>query len=120
MPEPPTPCTLMHCEAPGSGIENLDDDVELEVYDGGISFPKRLAKLAGGYIFLTSNKGGKDEVDSRTNSSNHNNNREESKGNNNGDGEISGKIACIPLQGCSVELPPGGRRVFREHAHTGK
>ncbi|KAL3823421.1 hypothetical protein ACHAXA_004296 [Cyclostephanos tholiformis] len=30
-----------------------------------------------------------------------------------------GKIACIPLQGSKVEFPPGGRRVFREHAHTG-
>lgn len=127
--EPPSPCALMHCEAPGSGIENNDNEDELEVYDGGISFPKRWAKLAGGYIFLTANKskisGGKDtKADGGTK-------EEESKDtttaatttgdHDDGGGEsTSGKIACIPLQGCTVELPPGGRRVFREHAHTGE
>jgi hypothetical protein len=116
MPEPPIPCALMHCEAPGSGIENNADEKELEVYDGGISFPKRWAKLAGGYIFLTSNSdGGKAHA-----RSNNNNENEESKGTGGDGGDSTQKIACIPLQGCSVELPPGGRRVFREHAHTGK
>ena len=115
MPEPPSPCALMHCEAPGSGIENNGDDGELEVYDGGISFPKRWAKLAGAYIFLTSTNGS-----SSTDNKNNKSDQEESKGANADEESSNGKIACIPLQGCTVELPPGGRRVFREHAHTGK
>ena len=93
MPDPPPECLVMHCEAPGSGI---DDENEDEVYDGGIVFPKRSAKLSGGYIFLSKPKDPK------------------------ADAKADGKIVCIPLQGCKVELPPGGRRVFREHAHTGK
>ena len=94
MPEPPGPGVVMHCEAPGSGI---DDDADDEIYDGFVSFPKRAARLAGGYIFLSKPQ-----------------NKDNTAGNNAG-----GKIACVPLQGCEVELPPGGRRVFREHAHTG-
>lgn len=103
MPDPPPECLVMHCEAPGSGIDdgNEDDD---EVYDGGIIFPKRSAKLSGGYIFLSRPRDANKVSDAT------------------GDAGAGGggKIVCIPLQGCKVELPPGGRRVFREHAHTGE
>lgn len=117
MPEPPMPCAVMHCEAPGSGMGIDDEDRELEVYDGGIIFPKRTAKLSGGFIFLTSCKGGGGGGDG----GGGNNKVDADKEDGNGGGEVTrGKIACIPLQGCSIELPPGGRRVFREHAHTGK
>lgn len=27
-------------------------------------------------------------------------------------------LGCVPIQACRVEFPPGGRRVFREHAQT--
>ena len=27
-------------------------------------------------------------------------------------------LGCIPIHGCQVNFPPGGRRVFREHAQT--
>lgn len=94
MPDPPPDCLVMHCEAPGSGIA---DDEEEEVYDGGIVFPKRAAKLSGGYIFLSRPK----------------------DGNESDNNSVGGKIVCIPLRGCEVGFPPGGRRVFREHAHTG-
>ena len=90
MPDPPEDCLVMHCEAPGVG-----NDEEAKDDDGsGIVFPKRSAHLRGGYIFLYDPK-----------------DKGSAAGNN--------KIACIPLAGCSVEFPPGGRRVFREHAHTG-
>ena len=98
MPDPPADCQVMHCEAPGSGI---DPGSEVEVFDGGISFPKRSAKLSAGYIFLSKPRDKKEAVAPKSPS---------------GSGE---KIACIPLNGCSVDFPPGGRRVFREHAHTG-
>ena len=98
MPDPPPGCLVMHCEAPGSGIDDGNDG---EVYDGGIVFPKRSAKLSGGYIFLSKPK------DSNADA-------------NNAADSVGGKIVCIPLQGCKVDFPPGGRRVFREHAHTGK
>lgn len=102
MPDPPPECVVMHCEAPGSGIDDGNED---EVYDGGIVFPKRSAKLSGGYIFLSKPKDPKADASNAAD----------------GDGGGSGgKIVCIPLQGCKVEFPPGGRRVFREHAHTGK
>lgn len=97
MPDPPAPCLVMHCEAPGSGIDN---NTEEEVYDGGLSFPKRMAKLSGGYIFLSKPK----------------DNNKAAENLPSGAGE---KIVCIPLKRCSVNFPPGGRRVFREHAHTG-
>lgn len=96
MPDPPKDSQVMHCEAPGSGIDN--DGGEEEVYDGGISFPKRSAKLSGGYIFLS---------------------KPRDKNNADSSPKKGEKIACIPLQSCTVDFPPGGRRVFREHAHTG-
>ncbi|KAL7540649.1 hypothetical protein ACHAWF_006744 [Thalassiosira exigua] len=102
MPDPPPPCHAMHCEAPGSGI---DDDADGggggmdDAYDGGVAFPKRSIKLAGGYVFLSRVK--KEGSGERANP------------------QQGGKVACIPLRGCEVEFPPGGRRVFREHAHTG-
>ncbi len=102
MPDPPPECVVMHCEAPGSGIDDGNED---EVYDGGIVFPKRSSKLSGGYIFLSKPKDPKADACSAAD------------GGGDGGGE---KIVCIPLQGCTVEFPPGGRRVFREHAHTGK
>jgi hypothetical protein len=94
MPDPPNDCAVMHCEAPGVGNdeEGKDDD------GSGIVFPKRSAHLRGGYIFLSPPK---------------------DKNDNDSANASGGKIACIPLAGCSVEFPPGGRRVFREHAHTG-
>lgn len=98
MPDPPSDCLVMHCEAPGSGI---NDEEEEEVYDGGIVFPKRSAKLAGGYIFLSRPKDTDNPAVDDGAADNNN----------------KGKIVCIPLGGCSVEFPPGGRRVFREHAH---
>lgn len=85
-------------------MSGIDDENNGEVYDGGIVFPKRSAKLSGGYIFLSKPKD-KAAVDA-------------SNAADSGGG--GGKIVCIPLQGCKVEFPPGGRRVFREHAHTGK
>lgn len=95
MPDPPKDCLVMHCEAPGVGNEEeaKDDD------GSGIVFPKRSAHIRGGYIFLSQPNKDKSNSDSANSS--------------------GGKIACIPLAGCSVEFPPGGRRVFREHAHTG-
>ncbi len=95
MPDPPNDCVVMHCEAPGVGNdeEGKDDD------GSGIVFPKRSAHLRGGYIFLSQPKDNINDNDSANSS--------------------GGKIACIPLAGCSVDFPPGGRRVFREHAHTG-
>lgn len=94
MPDPPKNCVVMHCEAPGVGNdeEGKDDD------GSGIVFPKRSAHLRGGYIFLSQPK---------------------DKNDNHSANSSGGKIACIPLAKCSVEFPPGGRRVFREHAHTG-
>ena len=65
--------------------------------DGGIVLPKRWAPLGRGYIFLSKPKDSKADAPDKS----------------------GGKIACIPLQGCKVEFPPGGQRVFREHAHTG-
>mmetsp|Transcript_5783 Transcript_5783/g.9895 ORF Transcript_5783/g.9895 Transcript_5783/m.9895 type:complete len:863 (+) Transcript_5783:104-2692(+) len=96
MPEPPPECLVMHCEAPGSGIDG-SAGTEETVYDGGIVLPKRSARLGGGYIFLSKPKDSKADAPDKS----------------------GGKIGCIPLQGCKVEFPPGGRRVFREHAHTG-
>mmetsp|Transcript_20347 Transcript_20347/g.42699 ORF Transcript_20347/g.42699 Transcript_20347/m.42699 type:complete len:867 (+) Transcript_20347:67-2667(+) len=102
MPDPPPDCIVMHCEAPGSGVGAGNDDDE--EYDGGFVFPKRNAKLSGGYIFLTRPKDNKTDKD----------------GGAAGAGKAAGgKVVCIPIQGCKVEFPPGGRRVFREHAHTG-
>jgi len=94
MPDPPKGCQVMHCEAPGVGNEEevKDDD------GSGIVFPKRSAHIRGGYIFLSQPK---DKID------------------NDSANSSGSKIACIPLAGCTVEFPPGGRRVFREHAHTG-
>jgi len=102
MPDPPQPCLVMHCEAPGSGIDDGEGDgTDGKDDDGGVVFPKRLAHLRGGYIFLCKPTIGQDDY-------------------GDGDGaDKRGKIACIPLAGCTVEFPPGGRRVFREHAHTG-
>ncbi|KAL7540614.1 hypothetical protein ACHAXR_010251 [Thalassiosira sp. AJA248-18] len=105
MPDPPPECLVMHCEAPASGIN--DEQEDSEVYDGGIVFPKRSAKLAGGYIFISKPR---DPAASAAD------NKGAGGGNGGGGG---GKIVCIPLNGCDVEFPPGGRRVFREHAHTG-
>jgi len=94
MPDPPADCLVMHCEAPGVG-----NDEEVKDDDGsGIVFPKKSAHLRGGYIFLSQPKDKNDNDASNT---------------------PGGKIACIPLGGCTVDFPPGGRRVFREHAHTG-
>ena len=102
MPDPPPDCLVMHCEAPMSGI---DDENDGEVYDGGIVFPKRSAKLSGGYVFLSKPREAKADGDKEGTPAGQ---------------QSGGKIVCIPLQGCKVDFPPGGRRVFREHAHTGK
>lgn len=99
MPDPPPACVVMHCEAPGSGIDD-DGAEEEEVYDGGMVFPRRSAKLSGGYVFLSKPADPSAAPESPS-----------------GGG---GKVACIPLRGCTVDFPPGGRRVFREHAHTGE
>ena len=95
MPDPPAECVVMHCEA--AGVWN---DEEVKDDDGnGIVFPKRSAHLRGGYIFLSTPN---------------------LKNDNDANKASGGKIvACIPLEGCTVGFPPGGRRVFREHAHTG-
>lgn len=113
MPDPPLECLVMHCEAPGSGI---DDDIDDEIYDGGLVFPKRLAKLSGGYIFLSKPRDStsSEELKKAANAANA-----AAAGSGGDAGEVGLKIVCIPLQGCKVEFPPGGRRVFREHAHTG-
>jgi hypothetical protein len=53
MPDPPQPCLVMHCEAPGSGLDDGEGDgTDGKDDDGGVVFPKRLAHLRGGYIFL--------------------------------------------------------------------
>lgn len=52
--------------------------------------------MRGGYIFLSPD--------------------EEEEKNNPANDEVG--VMCIPIDGCTVDLPPGGRRVFREHAHT--
>ena len=60
--EPPSSCVVMHCEAPGSGIDGNNEGMDgaggvgtvLEDDGGsGLIFPKRHAKLVGGYIFIT-------------------------------------------------------------------
>lgn len=58
--------------------------------DGVLVFPKRRAIMRGGYILLSAEES-KDDQDT---------------------------LNCIPIDGSTVDLPPGGRRVFREHAHT--
>lgn len=106
MPDPPPACLVMHCEAPGSGIDPSADAAAAaggggDDYDlGGVVFPKRSAKLAGGYVFLSKPR-----------------DRDADDGGDDDD-EGGGKVACVPLRGCEVDFPPGGRRVFREHAHT--
>ena len=61
----------------------------------GVVFPRRHIAMRGGFIFYF------DEKD-----------MDESGGN----GPLP--LGVIPLGRCDVEFPPGGRRVFREHAHT--
>ena len=118
MPDPPPDCLLMHCEAPGSGINDAE---ETEEYDGGICFPRRSAKISGGYIFLSHKlqaQQQQQEADPRRALQKQGRSGLDSDAVNNQPAK-PGKIACLPLQGCTVEFPPGGRRVFREHAHTG-
>ena len=146
MVEPPSSCIVMHCEAPGSGID--DDNAEGGGMDGtasgtttgggrtavmleddsgsGLIFPKRYAKLVGGYIFLSKpqqQNANQQQLKITTNDelkkAAHAANNAASGATTVGGGDVGLKIVCIPLQGCSVEFPPGGRRVFREHAHTG-
>jgi len=128
--EPPSSCVVMHCEAPGSGIDGNNEGMDgaggetvLEDDSGsGLIFPKRFAKLVGGYIFITKPRleqqhkiTANDELKKAANAAN----AAVGATTTAGGGEVGLKIGCIPLQGCTVEFPPGGRRVFREHAHTG-
>ncbi|KAL7472697.1 hypothetical protein ACHAXS_013082 [Conticribra weissflogii] len=123
MPDPPPKdATVMHCEAAGGddGEAGHGDD------DAGIVFPKRCAKLSGGYIFITRLEGRDRDDGNRSKAAGGGGDAAKSaKGGERAAGEETdgvhpeGKTYCIPLAGSTVEFPPGGRRVFREHAHTG-
>ena len=77
--------------------------------EGMVSFPKRRMCLRGGYLFYN-----QDTNDSDTATTNNNNNNNE---NSKEDGvTLTGGV--IPLENVVVDFPPGGRRVFREHAMT--
>ncbi|KAL7517332.1 hypothetical protein ACHAWX_002262 [Stephanocyclus meneghinianus] len=94
MPDPPPSCLVMHCEPPSI----TDED------QSGVVFPKRRAVLRGGYIFLSS--------ETATPATGQGQNPSLLGANQ------QDAMKCIPIDGCTVDLPPGGRRVFREHAHT--
>lgn len=59
--------------------------------------------MRGGYIFLFHES--ENESSDETKTKKDDTNDEEA-------------VRCIPMEGSAVDLPPGGRRVFREHAHT--
>eukprot|EP00804_Cyclotella_cryptica_P010851 CCRYP_008780-RA/>CCRYP_008780-RA protein AED:0.04 eAED:0.04 QI:498/1/1/1/1/1/4/447/817 len=97
MPDPPPSCLVMHCEPPSV----TDED------QSGVVFPKRRATLRGGYLFLSP------EATPSSSPPTASGQGPPPPGMDDPD-----KMKCIPIDGCTVDLPPGGRRVFREHAHT--
>jgi len=101
MPSPPPSCLVMHCEP-------NDDDDEDDHEGGALAFRTRRAVLRGGYIILSN------DINDESDDGNNNNSKKKTKKESSDDGVVR----CIPVEGSEVDLPPGGRRVFREHAHT--
>ncbi len=84
----------------GDGNADVEEDVTMwmctndESTKSGLAFPKRRMCLRGGFLFFF-------------------NHQEESK-----EGVRPAPLGVIPLHSIVVENPPGGRRVFREHAES--
>ena len=84
----------------GGGNEDVEEDAIMwmctrdENSKSSLSFPKRRMCLRGGYLFFF-------------------NHQEESK-----EGMRPAPLGVIPLDSIVVDFPPGGRRVFREHADS--
>ena len=82
-------------EAPPDGILMVGEDDG----NGGYSFPNRHCCLRGNYVFFFDTE----DVDDKSGPySNYH----------------APPLGVIPLDNVDMEFPPGGRRVFREHAHT--
>lgn len=103
MPSPPPP------SAPHGHLEfEMDDDDQTIRDDAPPQFPKRFFCLRGSFIFYF------DLGDVALQD------RRRLQGQNAQDlpNFLNGPIGVIPLERTTVEFPPGGRRVFREHANT--
>jgi hypothetical protein len=89
----------------GGGAVNVrDDTIRVGDYEGDgtlqISFPTYFMTMRGGYIFCFDEKDIEKGSDGRYTT------------------YEAPPVLVIPLDGVQVNFPPGGRRVFREHANT--
>lgn len=101
MPSPPP-----H-SAPHGHLEfEMDDDDQTIRDDAPPKFPKRFFCLRGSFIFYF------DLQDVVASSRDHRRHRQDLPE------FLNAPIGVIPLERTTVEFPPGGRRVFREHANT--
>ena len=100
MPEPPPP------DAPHGHHEFEMDDDNMTIRDEAPpKFPKRFFCLRGSFIFYYDGK----DVDMNYDKTTFD--RHDAKFH-------AVPLGVIPLERTAVEFPPGGRRVFREHANT--
>jgi len=100
MPSPPPP------SAPHGHLEfEMDDDDQTIRDDAPPKFPKRFFCLRGSFIFYF------DLADVALHDPRRRHGQELPE-------FLNGPIGVIPLERTTVEFPPGGRRVFREHANT--
>ena len=95
MPPPPEDCVMLHGEA---AEENNNNNANLP------EFPERVVVLRGAYLFYYD----PDDVDDDDDGTNAHSD----------DKYVGPPLGVIPLDRVVVEFPPGGRRVFREHAPT--
>lgn len=104
MPEPPPPDSQHgHLE-----FEMDDDDMTIRD-DAPPKFPKRYFCLRGSFIFYYDMK----DVDSSNSYDKASFDRHDHSAK-----FLGPPSGVIPLERTTVEFPPGGRRVFREHANT--
>lgn len=94
-------------DAPHGHLEFEMDENETVRDDAPPKFPKRFFCLRGSYIFYYDTRA----VDTNYDSMAYDRFTQ-------GEKFKDKPIGVIPLERCVVEFPPGGRRVFREHAMT--
>ena len=95
MPPPPEDCVMLHGESDSNNNSNSNNLPE---------FPERVVVLRGSYLFYYD----PDDVDDDDDGTNAHSD----------DKYVGPPLGVVPLDRVVVEFPPGGRRVFREHAPT--
>ena len=96
LPPPPDDCVMLHGETAEGGGGGSGDNLP--------EFPERVVVLRGAYLFYYD----PDDVDDDDDGTNA----------HSADKYVGPPLGVVPVDRVMVEFPPGGRRVFREHAPT--